>query len=346
MSNDIISIREKLQSQKIVNMQLDPNGACNVGCWYCPVAYVGNPAHAKKDMPQDLLHKILLDFFTEQHKEDGLVGREFSGFYTAHYNEILLYKHFEFLLQECRSFRYRFMVLSNGTTLSKKKVDLLAEYPDVVSGLNLNIPIFSDAELWGKRVNSNPRMHKKVLENIQYAMDKLPDMVKNKSFSVVVNGIHHNSMYENGGWITTGKNFPTDIDLNVNNGEHAKEVAKAKSLFPELQIYGNPSLIDRAGLLTDVIDNKKAIEQHLMNNQHKEVTGCHNSFEVGGRPFGWVHVNANGECFLCCNDYDMTHVYGDFKTQSIRDFWVTDDHAELISKSFKTICRSCASAEF
>jgi hypothetical protein len=24
-------------------VQLDPNGLCNAKCWYCPVAYGGNP---------------------------------------------------------------------------------------------------------------------------------------------------------------------------------------------------------------------------------------------------------------------------------------------------------------
>jgi len=346
MSSQAQVIKDKLKTQKIANMQLDPNGRCNVGCWYCPVRYHGNPEHAKTDMPKELLRKILQNIVDEREKEDGLVSKNFGGFYTGHYNEILIYKHFEYLLELCREFRFAFVVLSNGTPLTKNKVDMIAEYPDVINGLNLNTPIFSDAELWGRRVNANPNMHKKVLENIEYAIDKLPNMVRNKSFSIVINGIHNGSLYKNGGWITTGKDFPKDLDMDVHTGEHAKEVQTAKALFPNLQIYGNPSLIDRAGLLSDVIDNTKAIEKNLMKNPHMEVTGCANAGEVGGRPFGWIHVNANGECFICCNDYHMETVFGDFRTQSLEDFWITDSHAAMIDGSFKTMCRGCASAKF
>ena len=340
-------IKDKLKTNKIANMQLDPNGVCNVGCWYCPVRYAGNPKHAKGHMPKELLLKILQNLVDEKSRPDGLVSPSFNGFYTAHYNEILLYKDLRYMLELCRQFNFRFMILSNGTTLTKDKVDLIADYQDAISGLNLNIPIFSDAELWAKRVNSKPQLHKKVLDNIEYAMEKLPVWTKHKAFSVVVNGIHKNSLWGNGGWVQIGENFPIDIDMEVNNGEHAKEVEYAKKLFPDLQIYGNPSLIDRAGLLSDVIDNEEAIKHYLMSgDETKPVTGCHNGHEVGGRPFGWVHVNANGECFICCNDYDMDTTFGDFKTQTLRDFWLSDRHAEVIDESFKTMCRGCASAEF
>ena len=53
MSSQAQVIKDKLKTQKIANMQLDPNGRCNVGCWYCPVRYHGNPEHAKTDMPKN-----------------------------------------------------------------------------------------------------------------------------------------------------------------------------------------------------------------------------------------------------------------------------------------------------
>lgn len=341
-------ILQKLKTTKIANMQLDPNGHCNVGCWYCPVRYLNNPSHAKKQMSEELLYKILKDVDQERKREDGLVSPNFSGFYTAHYNEILLYKHFHFLLEACRSLGFQFMILSNGTTLTKQKVDLIAEYPDVVNGLNLNTPIFTDANKWSKRVNAKPEMHQRVIENIYYATEKLPKMVEHKTFSIVVNGITERSLLGKGGWIELGEKFDQDIDLDVHKGEHAQEVNKAKELFPSLQIYGNPSLIDRAGLISSVIDNKEAIVKFEMKgNKDKKVIGCQNAHEVGGRPFGWIHVNANGECFLCCNDYSMMQsVFGSFEKGKLRDFWVTEKHAEVIEHSYETMCRTCASAKF
>ena len=85
----------------------------------------------------------------------------------------------------------------------------------------------------------------------------------------------------------------------------------------------------------------------MQNNKNKKVVGCRNAWEVGGRPFGWIHVNANGECFLCCNDYSMMGtVFGSFEKGNLRDFWVTEKHAEVIQHSYDTMCRTCTSAKF
>ena len=165
------------------------------------------------------------------------------------------------------------------TPLSKQKVDLIAQYPDVINGLNLNTPIFTDAHKWAE-VNAKAEMHQKVIENIYYAMDKLPKMVEHKTFSIVVNGITERSLLGKGGWIELGDKFDQDIDLDPVSGEHAQEVSKAKELFPTLQIYGNPSLIDRAGLISNVIDNKAIVKFEMKGDTDKKV-GCHNAHEVG-----------------------------------------------------------------
>ena len=86
-------IREQFSKHKISQMQLDPNGFCNAGCWFCPVAYQGNPSHAKTPMPVDLLKKVINNIIEERDKEDGLVSKSFGGFYNSHYNETLLYPH-------------------------------------------------------------------------------------------------------------------------------------------------------------------------------------------------------------------------------------------------------------
>jgi MoaA/NifB/PqqE/SkfB family radical SAM enzyme len=341
-------IKDSFNKHKIAQMQLDPNGHCNAGCWFCPVAYQGNPEHAKKPMPIPLLRKIIENIVAERDREDGLVDKNFGGFYTSHYNELLLYPYLREFFEILREFKMRTMILSNGTTLTPNKADLLAEFSDVISGVNLNIPIFTSKELWAKRVNLREGMFDNMIRNVHYAMEKLPNFVQNKAFSIGINGINSNSLYTKGGWITLGPDFDTlDIDMDPVTGEHAQQVAKAKELFPGMQIYGMPSLIDRAGLLDNVISNKDAIEGHLMRkNKDKRVIGCGNGIEVGGRPVGWLHINALGDAFLCCNDYDMEIVVGNLERQEIRDFWGNDKHIEMIEKSYNTICRNCASAKF
>ena len=93
--------------------------------------------------------------------------------------------------------------------------------------------------------------------------------------------------------------------------------------------------------------NKEAIKRNLQkNNEDKKVIGCGNGWEVGGRPVGWIHINAAGKVFLCCNDYDMEVQFGDFKTQKLADFWGKDEHIQKVQESYETICRNCAAAVF
>ena len=40
-------------------VQLDPNGLCNAKCWFCPVAYGGNPKIGQKNMDFDALKNII-----------------------------------------------------------------------------------------------------------------------------------------------------------------------------------------------------------------------------------------------------------------------------------------------
>ena len=339
-------IRNDFNKYKITNLQIDPYGVCNAKCWFCPVRYKGNPEHGKDIMSPELFEKIIKNLIDEREKPDGLVSKAFNGFYTAHYNEVLLYPYFEEILKICRKYKLVTMVLSNGIPLTPEKVDILKEYQDVLSGICLNTPAF-DAETWSKRSGINIKQFDKLISNIQYAVEQLPNMVKNKAFSIQINGSHELSFGDKGGWLEKGPEFPTDMNLDVENGELIQQKNKAEELFPGVNIFTVPYLIDRAGLLDEVISNRPAIERNLMkNDKDKKVIGCANGREVGGRPIGWVHVNASGKAFLCCNDYEMEMQVGDFKNNELKDFWGNDAHVEMIKKSYETICRGCASAIF
>lgn len=340
-------IRESFKTHKISQMQLDPNGHCNAACWFCPVSIKGNPKHAKKAMPVDLLRKIIENMIEEREKEDGLVSKNFGGFYTSHYNETLLYPHLQEFFELLREHKLMTMILSNGTTLTPNKTDLIKQYKDVINGVNLNVPVLSNAELWAKRAGTKPSMYKNMIRNIEYFVAEMPDFVSNRMFSIGMNGINENSLYGKGGWIEKGDNFPDDIDMNPERGENAREVSIAKHLFPNVHVYGMPHLIDRAGLMDGIIDNKKAIHSNLKRgDDNARVIGCGNGIEVGGRPVGWIHINAIGQAFLCCNDYDMEVVVGDFSKQTLRDFWGKDEHIHKVKESYEGICTVCASAKF
>ena len=206
------TIRTDLKKYKITQLQLDPNGFCNAKCWYCPVKYVGNPIEGRETMSVELLEKIIKNLIDERNRPNGLVAKEFNGFYTAHYNEILMYPYFEDMLKLCRKYNLRTMILTNGTTLVPEKVELIKKYSDTISGVCLNTPAF-DAETWSKRSGMNISKFDTLIANINYAITALPDMVRNKAFSIQINGVHALSFGDRGGWLEKGKDFPTDIDL-------------------------------------------------------------------------------------------------------------------------------------
>jgi hypothetical protein len=341
-----MTIQKQFQIYKIRQLQLDPFGICNAKCWFCPVKYIGNSANGKEIMSPELLEKIIKNLIDEREKPNGLVHKKFRTFYTAHYNEILLYPHFEQLLQICQKYRLQFIVLSNGIPLTPQKIDLIVKYKDVVNGICLNIPAF-EPELWSLRSGINKNQFSKLISNINYAVEKLPEMVSSGLFSIQINGFNHNSFNDNGGLIEKGPEFPSDMDLDINNGELSNQTKKARQLFPRIKVFNITSLIDRAGLLKNIITNNPEIERNINSeNGGEKVIGCSNDIEFGGRPFGWIHVNASGKVFLCCNDYDMEIQFGDFKTQELKDFWGKYYHQEKIQESFDTICKKCVHAVF
>ena len=105
------------------------------------------------------------------------------------------------------------------------------------------------------------------------------------------------------------------------------------------------SLIDRAGHLDKygALTNIQTIDKTLRKD-NKKVIRCGNGIEVGGRPNGWIHVNPNGDMFICCNDYDFETIYGNINEKPIKDIWMSLDHHKMIINSYKTLCTTCASA--
>jgi sulfatase maturation enzyme AslB (radical SAM superfamily) len=339
-------IRQQFEKHKISQMQLDPFGVCNAKCWFCPVKYKGNPKEGKEIMSIELLEKIIVNLLEEKNREDGLVSKSFNGFYTAHYNEILLYPYFEEMLKLCKKYKLHTLILTNGVPMTPEKTDLIKQYPEVINGVCFNTPAF-EADVWSKRSGVNIKQFDKLINNIKYATENLSDLVRSGALSIQVNGVNENSFSDRGGWLDKGLEFPTDIDLDQYKGELITQANLAREMFPGVQVFEVPSLIDRAGLLDNIITNKEAIKRNLQGyNENKKVIGCGNGIEVGGRPIGWVHINAAGDAFLCCNDYDFDFKFGNFKTQELRDFWGTEEHINLVQKSYDTICRNCASAIF
>lgn len=333
-------IPEILKQIKITDLQLDPFGYCNAKCWFCPVGYDGNPVRAAKHMPIDLLDKIFSDINKEKHAADGVVDKNFNHFYTAHYNEVLLYKYLEEMLFLSDYYGFKTMILSNGLNLTEENVETLKKYKHVLSGINLNIPAFED-ELWAERVNVKHKSFEFVRRNVERTMLAFPEFVENGAMSIGVNIPTDRVLSRNGGIVELLENAP-NIEFGE-NGESAKQVALARQLFNGLNVYPVEDLVDRASLLKThgILDNGKAIDA-VSDGKKKTVVGCNNG--NNGRLYGWLHVNSLGETFICCQDFKFDYVFGNLKNSSLRDVWLSNEHAKTIEHSLKNICKTCVYA--
>ena len=335
-----MSVLDNLKTFKITDAQIDPFGFCNAKCWFCPVRYQKNPPQTAKHMPVDLMDKILSELHKEKHKSNGVVDNNFWHFYTAHYNEILLYKHLEEMLLLARCYGFKTMVLSNGVNLNEEKVEILQKYKDVVTGINLNIPAFEDG-LWQERSGITRYSFSHLADNVLRTMKSFPELTESGNFFIGVNIPTSAHQEQNGGWMEMMENAP-DIDLNPQTGESQRQVKLAKSLFPGLNIFPVESLVDRASILAEhkVIDNSKAILR--LKGDKTKVVGCSNG--KTGRIYGWLHVNALGDAFLCCNDFDFDYTFGSLNENSLNSIWQSDSHVSMIERALESICTSCSSA--
>jgi radical SAM protein with 4Fe4S-binding SPASM domain len=311
-------------------LQLDVFGFCNAKCWYCPVRYVPQPEEGMVHMPLETVDKIFKQFEEERDKE-GAVDRSFYLFMTANYSEILLYKDFPGLLELARKYRYQTYVLSNGVNLTKEKVDLIKEYKDVVPHIGLNIPAF-EKELWAKRTGFPEKRFDELMANLDYAGDTLEGLIELK---IHVNGVNTEDF---NGRMTKGPKFDElGIDLHIGEGEWEKQWVIAERRFPKFSV-GKGTLMDRAGILSDYISNKEMQERRM---ETRIVVGCGN---WGDRTTEWLHINAAGDVFLCCNDYNFDYKFGNINTQTIGEIWGSDAHVAVVEKAYKEICVNCSAA--
>jgi MoaA/NifB/PqqE/SkfB family radical SAM enzyme len=325
---------------KLKAVQIDPNGLCNAKCWFCPVGHTKNPEFAKTDMPIELFEDIIIQIKKSKGK---FVHPLFSFFYSAHYNEILLYKHFDEMLEMLRRQKVKTFILTNGVALTKSKVDKIYEYKDVIKGLLLNIPS-ADEEEWSKLVGMNKSIFNKVVSNVAYAHEKLEYFTKQDMFHIQVNGIDHLSLTQNGGWVDLLENA-LDLDLDPETGSLNKSFKALQGLFPNARVYKYNNLYDRAGKLDElrVLTNRVAIDKNF-DISEKEVVGCRGGIGLTDRANEWIHINANGDVFLCCDDFDFVTMYGNLKDSSLEDLWFGSNRQDAIKSAKSSLCRNCSAA--
>jgi len=165
-----------------------------------------------------------------------------------------------------------------------------------------------------------------VLDNLDYAINKLSDMANQHKISLVVNGL--DSSHSDKG-IDLLDNMPK-IDLSKDIDE---SYLYFKERFPKIEVSKNNDISDRAGFLEEkkIFKNKKAVGV--------KVIGCKDS-----RIDEWLHINSNGDMFLCCDDFRFDTIFGNALDTDISELWNSDERRAMISKASTTLCAGCASA--
>lgn len=315
-------------------MQLDPFGYCNAKCWFCPVRYYPQPEEGAGNISLDLVEKIFADITNEKKPLSGIVDPNFNLVTLSHYNEMLLYKDFDKLLELFRKYKFKTFVLSNGISLSKQRVDLIRSFPDVVVHVGLNVPAF-EPELWASRSGFSPDQFERLVSNLTYAQEQL--FYLKGELQIGINGFSTNALKND--YITLGPEFEKmNYGLDPKTGEHETQYQIAKKMFPGFVVQKH-GLYDRVGSISQYISNQPAMKKTLEN---KKVVGCTN---WGDRSTEWLNVNSAGNVFLCCNDYNFEYKFGDFNKQTLREIWLSDLHAEVVERAYQNICTRCTAAK-
>jgi len=321
-------------------VQLDVNGLCNSSCWFCPVAYAGNPKSAIRDMPLLEIENIFKQLTAGK---GDFVDPDLVTVYSANYNEVLLYKDFDGMMDLYAKYNFKTNILTNGVNLTRAKTKLLLKHKDSIQGILLNIPS-SDPETWSKYVNMNVKLFNKVIDNVKYFIEENDKLDKPIFIHLMINGINDLSLTENGGWLNLLENAPK-MDLNVQSGDLAKEYNRFKDIFPTLSISTAHHLYDRAAHLETykIMTQGPAIEKYLMPKGDK-VIGCNGGLGVRSRTNEWIHINPNGDLFICCADYDFETIYGNAFDKSIKEIWNSKDRSDMVQEAYSNMCRGCSAA--
>ena len=290
-----------------------------------------NPPHAVTQMPPELLETIVAQCATRT----GVFSEKFHHIWTAHYNEVLLYRHFGEMLGIFAKHGFVTTLLSNGTLFDDDRVTIVAENVRkcTICGICLNIPA-GEYDAYRRYTGQGPETFARMRDGVAKLLAALPDdFLNRKACSIMVNGVDDKTVDQRS-YVGSAAPYMPAMDMY-------NQVEALKRLFPRANVYPAGGKLDRAGLSPASAPSNKP----LWPKMNQTVTGCRISQAEGGRPFGWLHVNPLGQATVCCCDYEFSYVFADLTKQSIEEAWLSDVHVDTIHRAFSTICRTCASAE-
>jgi radical SAM protein with 4Fe4S-binding SPASM domain len=313
--------------KKILNINIDPNGVCNAKCWFCPVAYLGNPKENVGVMSLETMENIFKQL--DSGRGDWVEEKIYNT--PIHFNEVLLYPHFEEMLELHKKYNISMGVYTNGVNLTRDKTNLIKKYKSTVSSLILNVPSLNEKQ-WSEFTGFNIKLFPKLLDNLKYAEEQLVDLFPSQNFSIMVNGINEKSLFKNGGTIDLLEKAP-HYDLNTDTGTLAKIVEEMKTFLPRINIWGRNNLGDRTSILEklSIISNQSAIKE---KNKGK-VIKCSAGFDET------LYISATGNMYICCVDFSYETVYANIKDRPIKEIWHSVERKKALKKAYEALCTDC-----
>jgi uncharacterized Fe-S cluster-containing radical SAM superfamily protein len=313
-------IRAELRKNIIWFVQLDPNGICNCRCWYCPVAYGGNPKGFQHIMTLEEF-RCVLDRLEEA--KGALIDPGLSEIWMAHYNETLLHPSWFLLYEELARRGLSTITFTNGLPLTPKNVRMLEDLtPKPNTSIRVNCPA-ADPETWSKLTGRPAKLFDQILENLT--------ALAGSAVLAPRSVIHVNTVLPGETRLALGAKVPLSPSELIANGTRAAEAWKSR--FPNLAVQNMP-LIDRAESMPEVLVEKRKLAYP---------TGC-GHIRPGGRNFAGLHISATGELFLCCMDYHMEYRYGNLLQTPLRELWGSAAHVAMLDRSLREICARCSYA--
>ena len=130
------------------------------------------------------------------------------------------------------------------------------------------------------------------------------------------------------------------IVLGQQDEQHRADAARLREHFAGSRFNVRDfEIMDRAGYLPIGLKPDRP---------HERLRGCNN---LGSRPIEHIHINPQGQCVLCCEDYDEFHTIGDLTRQSLDEVLSGDEIARLRRVIYGLeeapddfICRKCVFA--
>jgi len=130
------------------------------------------------------------------------------------------------------------------------------------------------------------------------------------------------------------------VVLGHQDEQHKADAAELRKHFKGSRFNVRDfEIMDRAGYLPIGLKPDKPFAR---------LRGCNN---LGSRPIEHIHINPQGRCVMCCEDYDEFHIIGDLTSQSIDEVLSGEKIAGLRRMVYglepapeEFICRKCVFA--